>query len=196
MANMFTGGTPFFDENTGSYIDGYDPGPRISSTPSQPTTARTRESLSPPIKIATPDILINSDLDVPVEMLAFLAFEEIAALELIEITRNDIVNGQVVNYRPIKNLSSLAIRYSPQNLIALQNLGNAFFNNFSIKLEQYIPEKGLGPGGATVYIDPQTKDLVVNVIGLAEDERIEFQVLSRGTVFSDTIYTDNEQEES
>ncbi len=182
--------------DSGSFVDGYNPGPSVSATPAQPITPRTRASLSPAIKIATPDILLNSDLDVPIDMLAFLAFEDIAALELIEITRNDIVNGQVVNYRPIKNLSSLAIRYSPQNLIALQNLGNAFFNNFSIKLEQYTPEVGLGPNGTTVYIDPKTRDLVVNVVNLADDERVEFQVLSRGTIFNDTIYVDNEQEES
>ena len=196
MSEVFMGGSQFFNESTGKYVDGYDPGPKVSSTPAQPKTPRNRNTLTPPIKIATPDILINSDLDVPVDMLAFLAFEDIAAQELIEITRNDIVNGQTVNYRPIKNLSSLAIRYSPQTLIALQNLGNAFFNNFSIKLEQYIPAVGLGPEGTTVYIDPNTRDLVINLINLAEDERVEVQVLSRGTIFNDTIYIDSEQEES
>jgi hypothetical protein len=180
----------------GTFVDGYDPGPNVGAVPAQPITPKSRASLSPPIKIATPDILINSDLDVPVDMLAFLAFEDIAAKELIEITRNDIVNGQLVTYRPIKNLSSLAIRYSPQNLISLQNLGNAFFNNFSIKLERHIPDVGLGPGGATVYIDPETRDLVVNLVNLSDDERVEFQVLSRGTIFNDTIYIDSEQEES
>jgi hypothetical protein len=176
----------------GSFVDGYDPGPAVSAVPAQPITPRNRNTLSPPTKIATPDILLNSDLDVPIDMLAFLAFEDIAAQELIEIVRNDIVNGQTINYRPIKNLSSLAIRYSPQNLVALQNISNAFFNNFSIKLEQYIPEVGLGPGGVPVYIDPITRDLVVNVINLAEDERVEVQVINRGTIFDDTMYRDTE----
>jgi hypothetical protein len=191
MSEMFAGGTPFFDESTGRYIDGYDPGPKIPATPSQPITPRNRATLSPPIKIATPDILLNTELDVPIDMLAFLAFEDIAAQELIEIVRNDIVNGQTINYRPIKNLSSLAIRYSPQNLVALQNISNAFFNNFSIKLEQYIPKVGLGPGGVPVYIDPQTRDLVINLVNLAEDEQVEVQVINRGTIFDDTIYRDN-----
>jgi hypothetical protein len=191
MSEVFAGGSQFFDESTGRYIDGYDPGPKVAATPSQPITPRNRATLSPPIKIATPDILLNTELDVPIDMLAFLAFEDIAAQELIEIVRNDIVNGQTINYRPIKNLSSLAIRYSPQNLVALQNISNAFFNNFSIKLEQYIPKVGLGPGGVPVYIDPQTRDLVINLVNLAEDERVEVQVINRGTIFDDTIYRDN-----
>lgn len=192
MSEVFIGGSPFFDEKTGRYVDGYDPGPKVGSIPAQPITRRTRASLSPAIKIATPDILLNSDLDVPVEMLAFLAFEDIAAQELIEIVRSDVVNGQTINYRPIKNLSSLAIRYSPQNLVALQNISNAFFNNFSIKLEQYIPKTGLGPEGVPVYIDPETRDLVINVVNLAEDERVEVQVINRGTIFDDTMYRDIE----
>jgi hypothetical protein len=183
-------------ESNSTYINGYDSGPSTAATPDQPISERRRAEPLPPVKIATPDILLNTDLEIPVDALSFLFFEAIAAQELIEITRNDIVNGQSVTYSPIKNLSSLAIRYNPQNLIAVQNSSKSFFNNFSIKLERYLPDVGLGPGGSTVYIDPQSRDLVVNLVNVRDDERVEIQVMTRGQVFDDTIYTDIEEEES
>jgi hypothetical protein len=120
--------------------------------------------------------------------MAALTFEDLAGLELIDIIRNDTVNGQDILYTPIKNLSSLAIRYSAQNLVALQNTSKAYFDNFPIKLEDYTPNRGLGVSGTTVYIDPETKSLVVNVVNLSSSDRVEIQILKNGEVLDDTIY--------
>jgi hypothetical protein len=91
-------------------------------------------------------------------------------------------------------VSSIALKYSPQNLLSLQNPSNAYFNNFPIKLQDRVPEiqdlrNFLNNQAANiVMLDSQTGDLIIHVIDMDEDERIEIQVLSSGDLRDDTIY--------
>jgi hypothetical protein len=141
------------------------------------------------VKAARPDILLESSvLSTPV--MYSLLFEDIAGKELINIARSDTVNGQKVAYNPIKNLSSLGLKYGPQTLVPVQGSSRTFFDNFPIKLEKKIPDSGTGPFGEVVYIEENTRDLIVNVINLAGDELVEVQILSRGEILDDTIYTE------
>ena len=140
------------------------------------------------VKIATPDIILFDEESMPVEVMADLIFEDIGGQEIINMSRNDIINGQTVKYQPIKNLTSLYLQYNPQNILGLQDTSTTFFKKFAIKFENKIPNVGTGPNGETVYIDPDTENLVINVINLEEDEQVEVQILNRGTIFNDTIY--------
>lgn len=158
----------------------------VSATPNMPSSNRNERQS---VKIATPDLILLSEDVVDAEIMADLLFEQVGSQEIINIARNDIVNGQSVVYRPIKNLSELATKYSPQTLVAMQNPTNTFFNNFSIKLENYIPTVGNGPGGLSVYLN-ENNDLVLEFVGLKEDEQIQVQVLESGQVLDDTIYTE------
>lgn len=158
----------------------------VSATPNMPSSNRNERQS---VKIATPDLILLSEDVVDEEIMADLLFEQVGSQEIINIARNDIVNGQSVAYRPIKNLSELATKYSPQTLVAMQNPTNTFFNNFSIKLENYIPTVGNGPGGLSVYLN-ENNDLVLEFVGLKEDEQIQVQVLESGQVLDDTIYTE------
>lgn len=117
-----------------------------------------------------------------------LIFESLAGQELLSISRHDLVNGQSLIYRPIKNLSDLANKYSPMNLVALQSPSNVIFNNFSIKLSEKTPDLGTGPYGEIVYIEQATKNLIVNVFNLADDEQVEVEVMASGLIEDDTIY--------
>lgn len=145
------------------------------------------------VKAATPDLFIYSQVE-DAGVLEDLLFENLAGQELINIARHDTINGQSIVYRPIKNVSAIALKYSPQNLLSLQNPSNAYFNNFPIKLEDRIPEieelrSFLNNQVAnTVMLDSDTGDLIIYVINMEEDERIEVQVLSAGDVLDDTIY--------
>lgn len=160
----------------------------IPNTPFlQPATGGSLSS-SAAAKIATPDIILESTIDAPSVQALFL--ENIASKELISIVRNDIVGGRATAYNPIKNLSSLGIVYGPKTLIPLQDASDTFFNNFPIKLEQKVPDVGTGPFGDIVYIEPETNDLIINVINLAADEQVEVQILRRGEFLDDTIYTE------
>jgi hypothetical protein len=154
--------------------------------PNVPTI--TQSTSSSGVKIPTKDIILYADDSTPVEVMADLIFEDIGGQEIINIARNDIINGQSVIYQPIKNITSLYFQYNPQNILSLQNTSEEFFNKFSIKLENKIPNIGTGPNGEIVYLDPVTGNLVINVINLAADEQVEIEILRNGNVFNDTIY--------
>jgi hypothetical protein len=163
----------------------------VDATPQIPSVVSTTKTSA--VKSATPDLFVYSQVD-DAGILENLLFESIAGQELINMARHDNINGQQISYRPIKNVSSIALKYSPQNLLSLQNPSNAYFNNFPIKLENRVPEtedlrEFLNDQTAnTVMLDATTGDLIVYVIDMEDDERIEVQILSSGTVLNDTIY--------
>lgn len=162
--------------------------PNTPATANQPATKTSTES-NPTVKVATPDLFVFKDELVPIEVMTDLIFENIGGQELISISRNDIVSGQTIMYSPIKNMSSLYLQYNPQNILNLQDTSATYFRNYPIKLEASIPASGSGPNGETVYIDPVTGDLIINIIDLDPDEQVDVQVLVSGTLLDGTIYT-------
>jgi hypothetical protein len=160
----------------------------IDATANQPTTT-TSSAANPPVKVATPDLFVFKDEVVPIEVMTDLIFENIGGQELINISRHDIISGQSIMYSPIKNMSRLYLQYNPQNILNIQDTSATYFRNYPIKLEASIPSPGSGPDGETVFIDPDTGDLVIEVVNLEPDEQIDVQVLISGTLLDGTIYT-------
>lgn len=153
-----------------------------------PNLPQAGASTTDDVLVATPDIVLFDEENVPVEVMTDLVFENIGGQELINIIRNDIVNGQNVIYKPIKNLSILYLQYNPQNILALQDASESYFKNFPIKLENKVPRIGTGPNGEIVYLDPETGDIIINVINLARDEEVEVQIIDSVTLLDGTIY--------
>ena len=156
----------------------------IQPTPNIPVPVSSLGSLNSGIKAATPDLFVNERVE-DVGVIEDLLFESVAGQELISIARHDMVNGQSVVHRPIKNLSALAIQYSPQNLLSLQNPSTTYFNSFPIKLESKIPE---GNTEDIIYIEAETGDLIINLINMSPDERVEVEILTSGDILDGTIY--------
>jgi hypothetical protein len=162
----------------------------VSAAPNLPSP--TGSSVAS-VKEATPDIAVDGDFvrrESAIEInkeLVNLYFEQISAQEIITIARHDTVNGQTSAYQPIRNLSQLGVKYGPQTIIPIQSSSKAFFNNFAIKLEDYIPDVGTGVGGLYVYVDSDNS-IVIELVGLAADEQVELQILSSGDIINDTIY--------
>jgi hypothetical protein len=140
------------------------------------------------VKAATPSLIALSNPPLEIDVMVDLIFESIGGQELINISRNDIINGQDVIYSPIKNLQNLQLEYNANNIIKLESTADTYFKNFSIRLENKIPSEGLGPNGEIVYIDQETGDLIINVINLESDEQIDVQILNSGEIFNGTIY--------
>ena len=140
------------------------------------------------VKIAIPGIIQFNDGAMSIEEMSDMVFQDIGGQEIISLARNDLVNGQNITYQPIKNLTSLYFQYNPQNIVALQQTSEVYFENFPIKLDQHIPTTGTGPNGEIVYVDPTTGDLIVNTINITSQERVEIQILKNGATISDTIY--------
>ncbi len=158
----------------------------VSANPNIPQIVPSSSSSG--VKIPTTDIILYNDESTPIEVMTDLIFENIGGQEIINIARNDIINGQSVIYQPIKNLTGINLQYNPQNILGLQNTSEEYFKKFPIKLENTIPNVGTGPNGETVYIEASTGNLIINVINLNEDEQVEVEILDNGSIFSDTIY--------
>ena len=135
------------------------------------------------VKTAPIDTVLFNDDSVPIEVMADLIFENIGGHELINIARNDIINGQKVSYQPIKNLSSIQQQYNHNNILGIQNTSDKYFANFSIKLENKIPSPGGGPNGSNVYLDTATGNLIIETINMDNDEQVEIEITLGGIIY-------------
>ncbi len=163
-----------------------DPIPLTPSTfSSQPSNISpvTQTPPPPPVKTAPIDTILFDEEAVPIQIMSDLIFENIGGQELINIARNDTVNGQQIIYQPIKNLTQIQQQYNPNNIVALQATSDKYFQNFAIKFETKVPQQGTGPDGSHIYIDPETGSLVVEAVNMQEDEQIEVEITTGGTIY-------------
>jgi hypothetical protein len=160
--------------------------PAPTPTPATPATvspAVVAAVVAPPVKTAPIDTVLFNDDEVPIEVMSDLIFEDIGGHELINIARNDIINGQDISYQPIKNLTSVQQQYNPNNILSVQSTSDKYFSNFAIKLENKVPNVGNGPFGSNVYLDTITGSLIVEAINLEADEQIEVEITLSGTIY-------------
>jgi hypothetical protein len=153
-------------------------------TPQQPITLQTPQNpQTPPVKTASIDTVLFDDETMPIDIMSDLIFEDIGGQELINIARNDIVNGQTISYQPIKNLSSLQQQYNPNNILSLQQTSDKYFANFSIKLDERIPTTGSGPNGEYVYLEESTGDLIIELVNMPSSEQVDVEITLDGTIY-------------
>jgi hypothetical protein len=156
----------------------------VSSTPDTPLNASTTINIPPaPTKTAPIDTVLFNDDSMSIEIMTDLIFEDIGGHELINIARNDIVNGQRISYSPIKNLGLIQQKYNPNNILNFQLTSEKYFNNFPIKLEEKIPKEGNGVNGSNVYFDEITGDLIIETVSMNADEQLEVQIAINGTIY-------------
>ena len=148
------------------------------------------------VKIATPDLILQDQDVMSIDIMTDLIFEDIGGHELATISRHDLVNGQKIIYTPIKNLTDLYLQYNPNNVLRLQS-SDSFFKSLSLSILDHLPECGNGydlvdgvkvPNCKSVYIDPISGDLIINLINIKDGEQAEVQVLTSGDVYDGTIY--------
>lgn len=158
--------------------------PIITPTPVTPAPLPTIQSpISSIVKSASIDTVLFDDDTMPIDIMSDLIFEDIGGQELINIARNDIVNGQTISYQPIKNLSSLQQQYNPNNILSLQQTSDKYFANFSIKLDERIPIQGSGPNGEYVYLEEGTGDLIIEVVNMPSSEQVDVEITLDGTIY-------------
>ena len=156
----------------------------VSSVPNTPSSASVSNKIPPsPTKTAPIDTVLFDDNSMSIEIMTDLIFEDIGGHELINIARNDIINGQQVSYTPIKNLGLIQQMYNPNNILRLQATSEKYFNNFSIKFEEKVPLVGNGPNGSNVYIDQATGDLIIEGVNINRDELFEVEISLNGTIY-------------
>ena len=156
----------------------------VSATPQTPSSTSVSSKIpASPTKTAPIDTVLFKNSSMSIEIMADLIFEDIGGHELINIARNDIINGQQLSYTPIKNLGLIQQTYNPNNILRLQSTSEKYFANFAIKLEEKIPLVGNGPNGSNVYIDQTTGDLVIEGININKDELFEVELSLNGTIY-------------
>jgi len=147
------------------------------------TAAAATPTVVKAVKTAPIDtILFNDDL-VSIDNMVNLILEDIGGHELINIARNDIINGQQISYQPIKNLSSIQQQYNYNNILGIQNTSDKYFSNFSIKLENKVPNNGSGPNGSNVYLESTTGNLIIETVNMENDEQIEVEITVGGIIY-------------
>lgn len=159
----------------------------VDATPNYPEPVASTNGVSY-VKIADPDVIVFDDNSVPIEAMTDLIFENVGGQEIINISRNDLVNGQNVIYRPIKNLEEVYVKYNSGNIVPLQEASDEIFRSFPIKYVNYVPNEGNGPNGSYVYIEPTTGNLIIEAVNFARGEQVEVEVVNTVTSFDDTIY--------
>jgi len=131
---------------------------------------------------ADPDIVITAGEEpISPELLLELQYEDISGMELINISRSDIIDGQNVIYSPIKNLSSLRRKYNPNNVIAMPAVSTSLFSKYPIDLILRVgenPETGLP---YEPYFD-DNGNLVIELQDVREDEIVEVEIDTSGTI--------------
>lgn len=140
-------------------------------------------SIMQPVKAIEPQQVAIRDDALSSEMMNDMIFENLGGRELISISRNDLINGQSVQYQPIKNATSISSKYNPQNLLMLAGSADSYFKNFPIKLDSYIRD----------FSDTQAEidedgNLVIYLVNVPENEQVQVQIFSSLEVLNDTIY--------
>jgi len=162
----------------------------VSALPPTPANAGLNISAFTinPVLTAPIDTIFFNEEATPVEIMSDLIFENIGGQELINIARNDTVNGQNIIYQPIKNLSTIQQQYNPNNIISLQSTSDKYFQNFSIKFETKVPNVGNGPNGEHIFIDRNNGGLVIEAINVEDGEQIQVEITTSGTIYEAELW--------
>ena len=155
------------------------PVPTPTPTPPSPPPAPVlpvftpMTSITTAVKQASIDTIVFNEDSVSIQQLTELLYEEIGGMELINTSRDDIVNGQDVIYSPISNFGDIWSYFNPNNLIAVGSSFDTYFSRFAIDLILR---------GMNIPYFNDDGDLVIEIDDVREDEEIHYQVASSGTI--------------
>lgn len=156
------------------------PPPPPPPPPAAPTNA---------VKAAEPDVVLFDESSLPVELLEQILFQNIGGIELINISREDTINGQSVSYNLVRNLSVLNQSFNPNNLFGNQKYDAEYLRQFAIDISQRIPnpyetdDDGNKINPNPVVLDRNTGELVIN-IDINPDEYLSVAIISNGTIYT------------
>ena len=157
------------------------------SIPNTPQIIYSNSSDSSLVKVAEPQYIIVGDEEVSIETMSNLIFEDIGGQEIINIDRNDSVFGSNLVYDNIYNSNKILQSYNSYTLAPVFQTSYEYFKNFTIVLDQKIPNVANGNNGVNVYIESLTGDLVLELVNIEDDEQVEISILTNGSGYYDTI---------
>lgn len=184
-------------------------GSKTNPTPAIPAPIPSTTKKDP-VKVATPDIMIKvGSNNLPIDTMTDMIFQEIGGHEIISISRNDLVNGRNISYQLVRNLENINIEYNSSNILPVAGGSSDYFDSFAIRFNEHIPTVvegtdsqnqtifyylenplyGPGTNNQTVYIEPDTGDLIIDLVNIKDTYQVEVEIVNRATIEDDTIYT-------
>lgn len=167
----------------------------VSALPPVPTNQQSSNLVTnASIKIATPQYVdFDENVINPIKEsdITSLFFEQVSGHELLILSNKNFVNTKNIDYQPIVNISNFKNTYDPKKIIALQDTSDVYFFNFAINLLARIPDvpTSASTNGTNVYID-SAGNLVIETKNNESDERVQIEIISGGTIYSDTLGVD------
>lgn len=142
----------------------------------------TTGNASAAVRVATSNLFIFGESSIAIDSMADMVFEDIGGHELIDITRSDLtydIQTQISPNQPIKNLADLSEKYSPKNLIGLQDTLDRYFSTFQISLDIHTPS--INTNIASIV----GSNLVIQVtnIDVSNRELVDVEILSYDTKY-------------
>ena len=183
---IFTGTTFTFGKAKSAEVVIPDTSNSRSSGPSIQSMPEVSTVIPPsPVRLPSRDVVSLVDPGIDSATIQNLLFENIGATELVRFTRHDTVDGINPYYDIISNLSDIKRKYDPASLISVQKPESSYFDIYTIKLDQKIPDQTyLDENNLSdfLYID-NNGDLIIELTNLASDEIIEVEVDTSGTIY-------------
>lgn len=159
--------------------------------------------MSSPVKMPTREVVNFTTAPVLPEYVEELLFEDIGGTELINMVRHDTVSGVNVAYNIISNLTQVNLKFDPSLTLSGVGTYDPIFGKYKIKFENKIPlekfyelTEGIIPEpvspetsasisnlGPNIYINADG-DLVIELSNMLEDEVIELEVRTDGTIYN------------
>lgn len=149
--------------------------------------SKANRSSKQTVKVATSNLFIQDQPLDRTETMTDAVIEDIGGQEIINISRTDLLNGQNFTYNVIENLASTQREFNPNEFIKLQSTDSEYFNSFQINLNTFTPEYGTGNLGNTLYVDPDTGDVVINTINVSNDLVLEVEFVSYADISSTEV---------
>lgn len=170
----------------------FDPGPQVFSgggggsgqQSSPPSPAPPPPPPPPPkpttfsVKQPAPSLVQYDAQTLPQELLTDLLYEDVGGQELINISRHDTIDGQNVSYSLIRNLSILNKSFNPNNILAGQITYSSQLGQYALDIVNKMTTSGI-----PAYLDADG-NLVIELISANEDEYVEVQISSNGTIYT------------
>lgn len=94
-------------------------------------------------KIATPDLILLKEEALPIDTMADLVFDDIGGQEIINVSRNDLINGINASYQLLADIENTSLQYNSSTLIPLPGQSTFYLQNYPISLENHIPDNDL-----------------------------------------------------
>lgn len=187
---------------TGSIPYGFDDFKVVQSKPAS-TRAHVIVQAKDAVKVATSNLFIQDQSSIPVDLMTNLIFQDIGGQEIINIENQSTVNSKDYHYSVITNVEDVGNNFDPQAILNLQDTSKRQFDTFDIDLTSHIPTLYTNTSGVLVFDDPNdpgktyepvsfelgTNDLVIWLVALQDNERVEVEFMTYYNKLNDTIYT-------